>query len=172
MSGLACKAGRFFRSGYSRLPRRKQNLATFRKAEVAKEDIREIQRHLEHCQVLESMGQSGEYDENGEGQIDEWNSFDESGSESEEPEDPIGEEGRRELGTAYALAEMGHASTTNRLLHDLEIERKLDGQVDSCLKRLLFLRGLKSVTPVASSTPGQSPPAVGARLLMSQENSD
>ena len=66
---------------------------------------------------------------------------------------------------------MGHAATTDRLLHDLEIERRLEGQVDSFLKRLLFLLGLKTVTPVASSTPGQSPPAVGARLLMSQENS-
>jgi hypothetical protein len=152
----------------ARLTWRKQNLATFRKAEVAKEDIREIK----YRQVLESIERSGEDDENGEGQLDQGNSFDENGSESEEPEDPIGEEGRRELGTAYALAEMGYASTTNRLLDDLEIERRLDGQVDSCLKRLLFLRGLKSVTPVASSTPGQSRPAVGARLLMSQENSD
>jgi hypothetical protein len=109
----------------ARLIWRKQNLATFRKAEVTKEHIRKIK----YRQVLESIERSGEYDENGEGQIAEGNSFDQNGSESEEPEDPIGEEGRRELGTAYALAEMGHASTTNCLLHDLEIERKLDGQL-------------------------------------------
>jgi hypothetical protein len=56
---------------------------------------------------------------------------------------------RSELGDAFALAELGDAATIDRLLQDLAVEERLDAMIDKCLKRLLYLRGLKSL-PTAS----------------------
>ena len=46
----------------------------------------------------------------------------------------------------------GESLTIDRLSKDLEIEERIDGMIDKCLKRLLFLRGLKSL-PVAAPRP-------------------
>jgi hypothetical protein len=40
-------------------------------------------------------------------------------------------------------------------LRDLGVEDRLDAMIDKCLKRLLFLRGLKSLPTAASSAPPQ-----------------
>jgi hypothetical protein len=69
------------------------------------------------------------------------------------------DEARKELGENSRLVEIGDAATVEGLLRDLEIEERLDALIDKGLKRLLFLRGLKSLQPVSSSTPLQPAPA-------------
>jgi hypothetical protein len=39
------------------------------------------------------------------------------------------------------------------LMNALAVEERLDTMIDRCLKRLLFLRGLKSLTPAKSASP-------------------
>jgi hypothetical protein len=64
---------------------------------------------------------------------------------------------RKELGEKYALVEIREAVTIDRLLQDLAIEERLDAMIDRCLKRLIHLRGLKSLSPL--SPPLQPAPA-------------
>ena len=73
--------------------------------------------------------------------------------------DDIIDEVRKELGEAFRFVEIGDTATVERLLSDLEIEGRLDALIDKGLKRLLFLRGLKSLQPVSSSAPLQPAPA-------------
>jgi hypothetical protein len=75
------------------------------------------------------------------------------------------DQARKELGDAYALIEVGDAATVDRLLEDLEIEERLDARIEKCLKRLLALRGLKSIStvyPSASARLIPGPPAEAA----------
>jgi hypothetical protein len=65
---------------------------------------------------------------------------------------------REELGDAYALVEFGETATLDQLMKELSVEDRIDAMIERCLKRLLLLRGLKSLAPsTASST---LPPAV------------
>jgi glycine/D-amino acid oxidase-like deaminating enzyme len=65
---------------------------------------------------------------------------------------------REELGEDYNLVEIGETATVDRLLEDLQIEERLDATIDKCLKRLLFLRGIKSLLSAASSASPQPVP--------------
>jgi hypothetical protein len=65
------------------------------------------------------------------------------------------DQARQELGEKYKLVEIGEIATVDRLMKDLEVEERLDGMIDKCLKRLLFLRGLKSLSQASSSPPQQ-----------------
>jgi hypothetical protein len=56
---------------------------------------------------------------------------------------------------AFRLVEIDDPATFERLLTDLEIEERLDALIDKCLKRLLFVRGLKSLPTASSSAPPQ-----------------
>ena len=60
---------------------------------------------------------------------------------------------RRLLGDTYELVEIGDAATLDGLMKELATEERLDIMIDRCLKRLLFLRGLKSLSSAASSAP-------------------
>jgi hypothetical protein len=68
---------------------------------------------------------------------------------------------RTELGEDYELAKIAEIATVDRLLRDLAVQDRLDAMIDKCLKRLLFVRGLKSL-PAASAPPqpAQQPPAL------------
>jgi hypothetical protein len=69
---------------------------------------------------------------------------------------------REELGEeAFQLIEIDDMATFEHLLRDLQIEERLDALIDKCLKRLLFVRGLKSLQPVSSSA---SPQPVAATI--------
>jgi hypothetical protein len=70
---------------------------------------------------------------------------------------------RKELGEAYELAEIGEPATIDRLLQELGVEDRLDAMIDKCLKRLLFLRGLKSL-PTASPSASPEPMAEPQRI--------
>jgi hypothetical protein len=70
---------------------------------------------------------------------------------------------REELGEDYKLVEIGETATVDRLLEDLQVEERLDATIDKCLKRLLFLRGVKSLSSAASSAslqPVPGPPRI------------
>jgi hypothetical protein len=62
----------------------------------------------------------------------------------------------------YAFIEIGEAATLERLLADLGVEDRLDAMIDRCMKRLLLLRGFKSMAATPASAPSlriAGPPA-------------
>jgi hypothetical protein len=60
---------------------------------------------------------------------------------------------RNELGDMYKLATMADTVTVACLMEDLAVEERLDAAIDKCLKRLLFVKGLKSISASSSSAP-------------------
>jgi len=60
---------------------------------------------------------------------------------------------RRELGGVYELVEIGEAAMVDGLLRDLEIEERLDAMINQQIKRLLQVRGLKSISAALPSAP-------------------
>jgi hypothetical protein len=58
---------------------------------------------------------------------------------------------RKELGETYELIEVGEAATFNGLTEELEIQERLDAAIAKCLKQLLMVRGVKSITAAPSS---------------------
>ena len=67
---------------------------------------------------------------------------------SEENVEIMGELNRmlEQFGDAFELVEIGEAATCDGLIKELDIKERLDASIDKCLKRLLFLRGLKSIS--------------------------
>ena len=65
------------------------------------------------------------------------------------------DQARKELGDTYELAEIYEIASIDSLMKDLEILDRLDAVFDKCVKRLLMVRGLKSITTESSSTPPQ-----------------
>jgi hypothetical protein len=59
---------------------------------------------------------------------------------------------RKEFGAAYELVEMGEAATIEALERELEIQERLEAMLERCLKRLLFSRGVKSISPASAPT--------------------
>jgi hypothetical protein len=68
------------------------------------------------------------------------------------------EQAQRELGDLYDLTKC-NAATDAHLLADLAVEERLDAVIDKCIKRLLMVRGVKSMAiQVPSETPQQPKP--------------
>jgi hypothetical protein len=63
------------------------------------------------------------------------------------------DQARIELEDTYKLIEIGEAATFDGLTKSLDIEERLDTLIEKCLKRLLFVRGLKSISGASSSAP-------------------
>jgi hypothetical protein len=63
------------------------------------------------------------------------------------------DQAREELSDRYEFVEIGYTATADFLIDNLNLQDRLDGMIDRCLKRLLFLRGLKSISADSSSTP-------------------
>ena len=125
----------------ARLVWRKQNLSTYRLAEVARKRLLAINSEVGP-------------------QIDFGLSFDARDPEKVLAAQQAAEgQARDELGEAWELAEMGDVATTDHLERELLILDRLDGMIDRCLKRLLFVRGLKSIS--SSSAPEPSRPRKG-----------
>lgn len=77
-----------------------------------------------------------------------------------EPPDPVKqaaqmraaeEQAQKELGDAYELITIGEAATFDGLTKELDVKERLDACIHRCLKRLLFLKGLKSISAEPSS---------------------
>jgi hypothetical protein len=65
------------------------------------------------------------------------------------------DQAREELGEFYDLAEMGEDATLEGLAKRLAIQERLDAAIDRCLRRLLFVRGLKSLPSPPNRAPQQ-----------------
>jgi hypothetical protein len=64
------------------------------------------------------------------------------------------------------LVELGDLVTTDHLLRELSVVDRLDNMIDRCLKRLLFVRGLKSVSTATAQSPSSTtPPAPVKRIV-------
>jgi hypothetical protein len=61
------------------------------------------------------------------------------------------EQVRQELGDIYKLIEIGDPATIGGLMKELEIKERPDGLIYKCLKQLLAVRGVKSLSPASSS---------------------
>ena len=59
------------------------------------------------------------------------------------------EQAQKELGEAYELVEIGETALFDHLATELKVMDYLDSLIDRSLKRLLYLRGLKSISPTS-----------------------
>lgn len=115
---------------------RKQNLGTFRIAQCARNHCSVIQSQLRPKFPIGLLNLDG---------IDP----DEQAATCRAAEDQV----RRELGDTYQLVEIGDAATLNGLMEELAAEERLDAIIDRCIKRLLLLRGFKSLSSTSPSAP-------------------
>ena len=70
------------------------------------------------------------------------------------------DQARAELGPTYDFVKMWKTATVEQLTKDLVVEGQLDAIIERCLKRLLFLRGLKSISTTSASAPRPIPTAL------------
>jgi hypothetical protein len=121
---------------------RRQHLETFRRAELAQRRVAQIRSATVR-------------------------SIDGATAKSEEPVQfgfietlhAAEERAREELGELYDLVEIGEEATIDQLVKELQVIERLDAAIDRCIKRLLMVRGLKSMLiGEASSVPLQAIP--------------
>jgi hypothetical protein len=125
----------------ARLVWRKKNLGTFRIAELAQARYEQLMQKV--------PGNRMDYD------------FALLGKVVEEVDPAVREsalraaeaQAHKELGDAYAFVEDGDLASVDHLMKDLEVQDRLDAMIDKCLKRLLFVRGLKSISSASTSAP-------------------
>jgi hypothetical protein len=124
----------------ARLTWRKRNLATFRIAELA-----ECRRQ----KIIHEKVPAGPFDGPLIGFTDVDRAVAREGCRAAE------EQARQELGDIYKLIDIGEPATIDGLMKELDIKERLDGLIDRCLKRLLMVRGVKSLSlaPSSVSTP-------------------
>ncbi len=77
--------------------------------------------------------------------------------ETQEDKQAIEDEARKELGAAYDYLELGKLVTFDGLMKQLDVEKRLDALIDGCIKRLLLVRGVKSV--------GVAPPSASPKRI-------
>ena len=61
------------------------------------------------------------------------------------------ERAKAELGPWLELVEIGEVATTEYLLGELDIIERINGMIDRCIKRLLMIRGAKSLSESSST---------------------
>jgi hypothetical protein len=116
---------------------RKQNLGTFRLAELARERRDAIK------QAIKSEIDNYAWEQT-ERQVT----------------DATNKQARKELGDVFQLVEIGGLATLDRLAQELTIIERLDAMIDRCLKRLLLCRGTKSLaSPLQITPPSRAEPA-------------
>jgi hypothetical protein len=93
---------------------RKENLATFRKAELVKQRYWTIRSEYLPPEPLISLLPFGENDSVGE----------------REALQAVEDQARKELGKSYQLVEIGETATIDHLIHELEVGERLDGMID------------------------------------------
>jgi hypothetical protein len=111
----------------ARLIWRKRNLGTYRKAEAARDRVDSIEYNARWA----SSPKQSELEE-----IEKQNELDEK----------VEQQSREELGEAYELVELEDLLTHEYLTDELHLIDRLDGMIDRSLKRLLMVRGLKSIS--------------------------
>jgi hypothetical protein len=137
---------------------RKQNRATFRAAEVARKHYNAIASR-EFAKLRASDLTEEEKEEEKESFA--WYGITEETerqrkamlAEREKAIQAADDIARNELGDMYELAKMADTVTVACLMEDLAVEERLDAAIDKCLKRLLLVKGLKSILASSSSAP-------------------
>jgi hypothetical protein len=132
---------------------RKQNLAIFGRAERARERREAIRSQRAKDTLAEKNAAKSQLSERLR------YSLELNPAEREAAAQAADELARAELGEDYELAKIAEVATVDHLLRNLAVQDRLDAMIDKCLKRLLFVRGLKSL-PAASPQPTQQPPAL------------
>jgi hypothetical protein len=128
----------------ARLLWRKQNLVTFQAAKLAQDRFDQIlDDELESRGIAPYNSRSPFYQEQ-----------DQDPAAREEAERAARKQARGELGDRYEFVH-DDIGTMDRLMAELEVEERLDAAIDKCLKRLLMLRGVKSMAVVPPSQPAQ-----------------
>ena len=137
---------------------RKQNRATFRAAEVARQHYNAIfSREFDTLRGSDLT----EEEKNEEKESLAWYGITEETelqrkamlAERERAIRAADDIARNELGDMYELAKMANTVTVAFLMEDLAVEERLDAAIDKCLKRLLLVKGLKSISGSSSSAP-------------------
>jgi len=118
----------------ARLTWRKQNLATFRIAELAKERHQKIQYEKAPGTLLLLLD-------------------DIDPAAAREGYRAAEKQARQELGGIYQLIDIGEPATIKGLMDELDIKERLDSLISKCLKQLLMVRGVKSLSAASSSVP-------------------
>ena len=108
-------------SSVARLVWRRRNLATLRAAKLAQDRLWKLK-----FETAEDAGMN-------------------------EAEASAQAQAREELGDIYPLIEAENAATTDGLMQELTTQERIDAMIDKCMKRLLFLRGLKSMAHSSAS---------------------
>jgi hypothetical protein len=62
------------------------------------------------------------------------------------------EQARQELGDIHQLIDIGEPATIEGLMKELDVEERLDGMINRCLKQLLTARGVKSLSSASSTS--------------------
>jgi hypothetical protein len=132
-------------STMARLVWRKRNLSTFREAELARNRLNAIiheeiaRRNIPDPLQLDMLAES------------------EGAQAARKEACRVGRElAQRELGDLYELASVDVA-TDDRLLAELAVEERLDAMIEKCIKRLLMVRGVKSMAAAPRSELAQLP---------------
>jgi hypothetical protein len=121
---------------------RKNNLQTLRIAKLAQERMAQI-----HNTMVPDIGEDPPSDQSDQFE----RTFIEKCRTAEK-------QARKELGELYALVEMGDKATIDHLMQELQVQERLDAVIDRCIKRLLMVRGLKSMSIGQASAPLQAIP--------------
>jgi hypothetical protein len=104
---------------------RKQNLAIYRKAEIAR-------------RLCNARGAYSEMD---------------VAAKCASEVQTLQQRSREVLGDAYELVAAGEIATPSRLEEELRLQANLDAHIDRCLKRLLHVRGIKSLSTAHAQAP-------------------
>jgi len=72
------------------------------------------------------------------------------------------DQARSELGYCYEFTEIGNAASFNGLTEELAVRERLDSAIARCLKQLLLVRGVKSVSVGSPSLKQISNPSKAA----------
>jgi hypothetical protein len=121
----------------ARLTWRKQNLATFRIAQLAQKRHHEI--NAEKVPTLDFCADDEDYLALQEARREGYRA--------------AKEQAQQELGDTYELIDIGEPATIKGLMDELDIKERLDSLISKCLKQLLMVRGVKSLSAAPSSVP-------------------
>jgi hypothetical protein len=125
---------------------RRQNLAIFRIAERARAHREAMERQIEpgSCehQIIQWYEKAHE---------EERAKIDADVVKAEQRSRIVEEQIRNELGDYYELSNIGEPATLEGLAKELDLKERLDGMIYKCLKQLLAVRGVKSLSPASSS---------------------
>ena len=132
----------------TRLVWRKKNLATFRLAASARARNSEILAQAEPRFIPPTFPMLGQFEPD-----------ERTPEELSAAREEAKEQAREELGETLQLVEMGNDATVERFFEELSVVDRIDSMIDRCIKRLLMVRGVKSM----SVSPRRKPSLSGKR---------